>query len=104
MSQPHGGSSSVVNTVVCAGSASAGTSIWKGLSLHPSCPQVLNPPKNKMKRKSDWGNFSHHLVGIGRPGRNGQDDRVRVVSYKPVSPRKRLVPPPLFEGRVKWGD
>lgn len=58
----------------------------------------------KMKRKSDWGNFSHHLVGIGRPGRNGQDDRVRVVSYKPTSPRKRLVPPPLFAGRVKWGD
>jgi hypothetical protein len=50
----------------------------------------------KMKRKSDWGNFSHHLVGIGRPGRNGLGDRVWVVSYKPVSPRKRLVPPPLF--------
>lgn len=58
----------------------------------------------KMKRKSDWGNFSHHLVGIGRPARNGQDYRVRVVLYKPVSPMKRLVPPPLFAGRAKWGD
>jgi hypothetical protein len=58
----------------------------------------------KKKRKSDWGRFSHHLVGIGRPGRNGQDNRVRVVSYEPVSPRKRVVPPPLFAGRVKWGD
>jgi hypothetical protein len=59
---------------------------------------------HNMKRKSNWGNFQHHLVGIGRPGPNGQDDRLRVVSYKPVNPRKRLVPPPLFEGRVKWGD
>ena len=58
----------------------------------------------KMKRKSDWGNFQHHLVGIGRPGRNGQDGRVRVVSYKPTDPRKRLVPPPLFPGKVRWGD
>jgi hypothetical protein len=57
-----------------------------------------------MKRKSDWGNFQHHLVGIGRPGRDGQDGRVRVVSYKPANPRKRLVPPPMFEGRVRWGD
>jgi hypothetical protein len=58
----------------------------------------------KMKRKSDWGSFSHHLVGIGRPGRNGQEERVRVVSYKPISPRKRLVPPPLFAGKAVWGD
>jgi hypothetical protein len=52
----------------------------------------------RMKRKSDWGNFSHHLVGIHRHG------QVRVVSYKPANPRKRKFPPPLFEGRVKWGD
>jgi hypothetical protein len=58
----------------------------------------------RMKRKSDWGNFQHHLVGIGRPGRNGQDGRVRVVSYKPTNPKKRLVPPPLFPGKVRWGD
>jgi hypothetical protein len=58
----------------------------------------------KMKRKSDWGNFSHHLVGILRPGRNGEPDWVRVVSYKPIAPRKRWLPPPLFVGRVKWGD
>jgi hypothetical protein len=59
---------------------------------------------DKMKRKSVWGKFSHHLVGIGRPGRNGQADRVRVVSYKPISPRKSVVPPPLFAARVKCGD
>ena len=29
---------------------------------------------------------------------------VRVVSYKPLAPKKRKFPPPLFEGRVKWGD
>lgn len=52
----------------------------------------------RMKRKSDWGPFQHRLVGIHRHG------RVRVVSYKPVSPRKRRFPPALFIGRVKWGD
>jgi hypothetical protein len=29
---------------------------------------------------------------------------VRVVSYKPITPRKRRIPPPLFAGKVKWGD
>jgi hypothetical protein len=52
----------------------------------------------RMKRKSDWGNFSHRLVGIERRG------RVRIVSYKPVDPRRRRLPPPLFPGRVRWGD
>lgn len=52
----------------------------------------------RMKRKSDWGNFSHHLVGIWRR------DRMRVVSYKPTDPQKRRFPPPLFKGAVKWGD
>jgi hypothetical protein len=51
-----------------------------------------------MKRKSDWGNFSHRLVGIQR------GDKVRLVSYKPVNPKKRRFPPPLFAGRVRWGD
>lgn len=58
----------------------------------------------RMKRKSDWGNFSHYLVGIHRPDWKGGSTRVRVVSYKPTEPKKRKFPPPLFEGRVRWGD
>jgi hypothetical protein len=27
-----------------------------------------------------------------------------VVSYKPVSLWKRALPPPLFAGKVVWGD
>lgn len=29
---------------------------------------------------------------------------MRVVSYKPVKPVNRQLPPRLFEGRVKWGQ
>ena len=59
----------------------------------------------RMKRKSDWGNFSHHLVGIHRVYDPAEiRGRVRVVSYKPTNPKKRLVPPPLFPGKVRWGD
>ena len=50
-------------------------------------------------RWSDWGKFPHILHG-----RMGNDGKIRVVSYKPVSPRKRALPPPLFAGKVVWGD
>jgi hypothetical protein len=50
-------------------------------------------------RRSDYGPFPHVLHG-----RMGNDGKIRVVSYKPVSPRKRALPPPLFAGKVVWGD
>jgi hypothetical protein len=50
-------------------------------------------------RKSDYGPFPHVLHG-----RMGNDGKIRVVSYKPVSPKKRPLPPPLFAGKVVWGD
>jgi hypothetical protein len=50
-------------------------------------------------RKSDWGNFPHVLYG-----QMCEDGKIRVVSYKPTSPKKRPFPPPLFKGAVKWGD
>lgn len=36
-------------------------------------------------------------------GRMGNDGKIRVVSYKPVSPRTRALAP-LFVGKVVWGD
>lgn len=50
-------------------------------------------------RWSRWGPFPHALYGERRA--NGQ---VRIVSYKPVSPVARKIPPPLFLGESKWGD
>lgn len=32
------------------------------------------------------------------------DGTLRVVSYKPLAPVERKVPPPLFRGRSRWGD
>lgn len=49
-------------------------------------------------RISDHGPFPHCLVSIKRRGRN------RMVSYKPRDPVKRRLPPPLFFGKVCWGD
>jgi hypothetical protein len=51
-------------------------------------------------RKSRWGYFPHVCYLEHRP-RTGT---IRLVSYKPLSPRKRLVPPPLFHGFNAWGD
>lgn len=32
------------------------------------------------------------------------DGRFRYISFKPVDPRHKACPPPLFEGAVRWGD
>lgn len=32
------------------------------------------------------------------------DGTLRVVSYQPLDPREKKCPPPLFEGRGRWGD
>lgn len=50
-------------------------------------------------RRSRFGRFPHFLVLCQR--RNGT---YRLVSFVPVAPRMRLLPPPLFRGRVRWGD
>lgn len=50
-------------------------------------------------RRSRWGAFPHLLYAERRP-----TGGLRMVSYKPADPRERKVPPPLFEGRSKWGD
>lgn len=66
-------------------------------------PGLKRPRAYFIVRWSDWGWFPHVLYG--REGRcQCGCRRVRVVSYKPVAPKKRKFPPPLFQGRVKWGD
>lgn len=50
-------------------------------------------------RKSRWGAFPHMLVL-----RRRKDGLLRAVSYKPIDPKARKVPPPLFSGASKWGD
>ena len=50
-------------------------------------------------RRSRWGPFPHVLYGELR-----KSGLVHVVSYVPTDPRHKKLPPPLFRGRVKWGD
>lgn len=45
-------------------------------------------------RKSRWGPFPHFLY----------EEKGHVVHYVPTNPRHKKIPPPLFKGRVKWGD
>lgn len=52
------------------------------------------------RRWSDWGRFRHHLVVMVNTRTGGH----HVVSYKPISPKRRAVPPPWFKGAVVWGD
>ena len=33
-----------------------------------------------------------------------KDGKYQMVGYVPKYPRKRLLPPPIFDGRVQWGD
>jgi hypothetical protein len=46
-------------------------------------------------RKSRWGPFPHFLWS---------PDLQRFESYVPIDPRKRLIPPLLFRGRIREGD
>lgn len=50
-------------------------------------------------RWSRWGPFPHALYGERR-----RDGSLRLVSYKPIDPRPRRVPPPVFKGASRWGD
>lgn len=44
-------------------------------------------------RKSHFGWFPHVMYA----------ERTHIVHYVPLDPRTKGFPPPLFEGRVKWG-
>ena len=49
-------------------------------------------------RKSRWGRFPHFLYTEQRNG------TTRYISYIPLNPKHKKLPPPFFKGRVKWGD
>jgi hypothetical protein len=50
-------------------------------------------------RRSRWGPFPHLLYAERR-----QDGRLRIVSYIPISPKQKPIPPVTFKGQSKWGD
>lgn len=45
-------------------------------------------------RKSRWGYFPHFLY----------IERKHIVQYTPINPKLKICPPPVFKGKVKWGD
>lgn len=49
-------------------------------------------------RRSHYGWFPHFLY------RQKRMSGFRLVSYVPIDPRHKILPPPLFKGRMKWGD
>lgn len=55
-------------------------------------------PGYLLVRRSHWGRFPHMLYAEMRRG------RLRVVSFVPLEPRHKALPPPCFGGRVRWGD
>lgn len=62
-------------------------------------PKLKRPPAYFVVRWSHFGPFPHVLYG-----RETSGGRLRVVSYKPIAPSARRLPPLLFEGKVRWGD
>lgn len=52
-----------------------------------------------MLRWSRWGPWPHALYAEMRASGTW-----RLVSYKPVAPKHKPVPPLLFSGRSRWGD
>lgn len=48
-------------------------------------------------RGSHWGRFPHFLYVEQRSA-------LRMISYVPLDPRHKSLPPPLFVGMVRWGD
>ena len=52
-----------------------------------------------MVRRSRWGCFPHVLYAERR-----KSGALRIVSYIPIHPKRKPIPPALFDGRSKWGD
>ena len=51
-----------------------------------------------LMRGSDLGLTPHFLYAEERRG------RLRIASFKPLDARYKALPPPVFAGRVAWGD
>lgn len=75
-------------------------------SLHARLSHWLSKPGRShwrmyySKRWSDWGRFKHRLVIL----HSHYSGAMHIVSWKPIDPRKRRWPPPLFKGQLTWGD
>lgn len=52
-----------------------------------------------ISRRSHWGWFPHFMYCRIRV-----DGSLQLVGYSPISPTRHRLPPPVFKGRVKWGD
>ena len=52
-----------------------------------------------MIRRSRSGPFPHCLYAEER-----KTGGLRVVSFKPLAPKEKKLPPPLFRGASRWGD
>jgi len=50
-------------------------------------------------RRSRWGAFPHVLYAERRSNGN-----LRIVSYIPIAPKHKPIPPAVFKGQSKWGD
>lgn len=53
-----------------------------------------------MFRRSRSGPFPHALYAELRE----KTKTVRIVSFKPLAPQEKKLPPPLFKGSSRWGD
>jgi hypothetical protein len=51
-------------------------------------------------RESHWGKFPHAVYVHHRTAHCKE----HWVAFVPTSPKRRMIPPPLFKGKVKWGD
>lgn len=51
-------------------------------------------------RRSDLAKWSPHVIYTER----SPSGRIRMVSYVPCAPVRRLLPPIVFVGAVRWGD
>lgn len=51
-------------------------------------------------RRSRSGPFPHFLYAEVRK----KTGSLRLVSFKPIAPREKKLPPPLFKGASRWGD
>mgnify|MGYP007122342835 CR=1 FL=1 len=52
-----------------------------------------------ISRRSHWGWFPHFMYARYR-----LDKTIQMVGYIPKNPRHKRLPPPIFHGKIKWGD
>lgn len=71
--------------------------LWAAVALYARRKRAGHPAY-LLIRRSRWGLFPHVLYAERRRG------VIRVWSFVPLDPTPRRFPPPIFEGRWRWGD